>query len=158
MKPASNSLSRSFFIGLLLFSLLCTNYMVKAQDIAEKEVPPNVRKAFSKKYIEHSEAYWTIKNGVYVVSFKTGKDYLDACFSTKGKWINTERIIDFIALPKGVADSLHASHFGDWDVGNTYAVESPGKPTRFRVYVYSANWDELELNFEAQGKIIVENP
>lgn len=158
MQPAFNFLSRNFYITLVLLSILSINQAGKAQDIAEKEVPPEVQKAFSKKYVEQSEAYWMIKDGLYVVSFKTGKEYLDACFSAKGKWVNTERIIDFNALPKSVADSLHASQFGDWDIGNTYAVETPGKPIRFRVYVYSATWDELELNFEAEGKIIVENP
>jgi hypothetical protein len=158
MQPASNFLTRSFIIGLVLFSVLCFSHIVKAQDIAEKDVPPDVQKAFSKKYLEHSEAYWMMKDGFYIVSFKTGKEYLDACFSSKGKWISTERIIDISALPKAVMDSLHASHFGHWDVGNTYAVEIPGKPTRYRLYVYSATWDELELNYEANGKLIIKNP
>jgi hypothetical protein len=158
MQPASNILSRSFLIGLIFVSVLCFSHSAKGQGIAEKDVPPDVQKAFSKKYMEHSEVYWMVKDGFYIVSFKTGKEYLDACFNAKGKWINTERIIEFKSLPKAVADSLHASQFGDWDIGNTYAVESPGKAIRYRLYVYSATWDELELNYEADGKLIVENP
>jgi hypothetical protein len=158
MQPASNFLNRSFLIIFVLLFVFCSNHSVRAQDIAEKDVPPDVQKAFSKKYLAHSEAYWMIKDGFYIVSFKTGKEYLDACFSIKGKWISTERIIEFADLPKAVADSLHASQFGGWDVGNTYAVESPGNPPRYRLYVYSATWDELELNYEANGKLIIENP
>jgi hypothetical protein len=158
MQPVSNFLTRNFFIGLVLFSVLCINHSLKAQDIAEKDVPPDVQKAFSKKYQEHSEAYWIIKDGFYIVSFKTGNDYLDACFTPKGKWISTDRIINFASLPKAVADSLQASQFGQWDFGNTYSVETPGNVTRYRIYVYSATWDELELNYEANGKLIIENP
>jgi len=158
MQPTFNFLKRSFIITLVLITVLSSNHPIKAQDIAEKDVPPDVQKAFFKKYIKHSEAYWMIKDGFYIVSFKTGKEYLDACFSVKGKWISTERIIEFAALPKAVADSLHASQFGTWDVGNTYAVETPGRQTRYRLYIYSATWDELELNYEANGKLIIENP
>ncbi|MEI6748255.1 MAG: PepSY-like domain-containing protein [Bacteroidales bacterium] len=158
MQPASKFLTRSFIIGFVLFSVLCINQSAKAQDISEKDVPPDVQKAFAKKYMEHSEAYWMIKDGFYIVSFKTGKEYLDACYSAKGKWIYTERIIDFTALPKAVADSLHTSQFGHWDVGNTYTVEVPGKSTRYRLFVYSATWDELELNFEANGTLILDIP
>ncbi len=158
MQPATTLLSRNFFISILLFSMLFMHHPAKAQDIAEKDVPPDVQKAFSKKYIEYSEVYWMNKDGLYVVSFKTGKEYLDACFNAKGKWISTERIIDFTTLPKAVADSLHASQFGKWDKGNVYAVEIPGKPARYRIYVYSATWDELELNYEADGRLISDIP
>jgi hypothetical protein len=158
MQPASTLLSRNFFISLVLFSMLFVHHPLEAQDIAEKDVPPDVQKAFSKKYLDHNEVYWMVKDGFYIVSFKTGKGYLDACFSAKGKWISTERIIAFTALPQSVADSLHASQFGHWDVGNTYVVEIPDKPSRYKIYVYSATWDELELNYEADGKLIVENP
>jgi hypothetical protein len=158
MHPAANFLSRRILRILLLSSLLFVNHLGKSQDIAEKDVPPDVQKSFSKKYAEHSEVYWMIKDEQFIVSFKTGKEYLDACFSPKGKWLYTERIIEFTALPKAVADSLHASQFRTWDVGNTYSVEIPGKPTRYRIYVYSATWDELELNYEADGRLIPDIP
>jgi hypothetical protein len=158
MEPAHIFLSRRCLTSLVLFSLLCINCTVKAQDIAEKDVPPDVQKAFFKKYVEHSEVYWMIKDGLYIVSFKTGKEYLDACFNAKGKWISTQRIIDHATLPKAVADSLHASQFGKWDIGNVYAIEIPGKPTRYRLYVYSTTWDELELNYEADGRLVTDTP
>jgi len=158
MQPSFKFLKQSFFVTLVFISLLFNSRQAKAQDIAEKDVPPDVQKAFSKKYLEHSDVYWMIKDGFYLVSFKTGKEYLDACFSAKGKWINTLRIIEFASLPKAVADSLRTSHFGGWDVGNTYSVEAPGKPVSYRMYVYSPSWDELELNYEANGQLIVEKP
>jgi hypothetical protein len=158
MQFSSESLRRSIVTGLIVISAFCINHAVVAQDVAEKDVPPEVQKAFLKKFAYAGEAYWMIKDGVYIVSFKTGKEYLDACFSPKGKWVYTERIIAFSALPKAVADSLHASQFGHWDVGNTYSVELPGKPARYRLYVYSATWDELELNYEADGRLIPDMP
>jgi hypothetical protein len=158
MQPVFKLLSHNLFVGIVMISVFCLNHTLKAQDVSEKDVPPDVQKAFANKFPEHSEEYWMIKDDNYVVSFKSGKEYLDACFSTKGKWISTERSIDFKTLPKAVADSLHASQFGDWDVGNTFAVEMPGKAIRYRLYVYSATWDELELNYEADGKLIIENP
>jgi hypothetical protein len=158
MQRLSDFLRRSFITGLILISVICINDALRAQDIAGKDVPPEVQKAFLKKFADAGDAYWMIKDGVYIVSFKTGKEYLDACFSPKGKWVYTERIIEFSTLPKAVADSLHASQFGHWDVGNTYAVELPGKPPRYRLYVYSATWDELELNYEADGRLIPDMP
>lgn len=158
MHSTLNLLSKKYICGLVLIAILWSNLPANAQDIAEKNVPPEVQKAFSLKYHDYSEAYWILKDGLYGVSFKTAKGYLDAWFSPKGKWVHTERIIEFDALPKAVVDSLYTSQFGDWDVGNAYAVEIPGRTTRYKLYVYSANWDELELNFEASGRLILDIP
>jgi hypothetical protein len=158
MQPAANFFKNRILTTLIVILVFCNNHHAVAQDIAEKDIPSEVQKAFSKKFTEHSDAYWMMKDGNYIVSFKTGMQYLDACFSVKGKWLSTERIIEFSALPKAVADSLHASQFGTWDVGNTYVVEIPGKPARYRLYVYSSTWDELELNYEANGELIVDKP
>jgi hypothetical protein len=146
--------SKKLFFSIALITLLWSNLPASAQDIAEKIVPTEVQKAFSLKYPDYSEAYWTLKDGLYGVSFKTAKGYLDACFSPKGKWLYTEKIIAFNTLPKAVVDSLNASHFGGWDVGNSYSIEIPGKSTRYKLYVYSAKWDELELLFEENGRLI----
>lgn len=153
-----NPLSKKYFFGLVLMAILWSNLPVTAQDIAGKNVPPEIQKNFSLKYPDFSEAYWTLKDGLYGVSFKTAKGYLDAWFSPKGKWVKTEKIIEFDTLPKAVIDSLNASHFGDWDVGNVYSMEIPGKTTRYKLYVYNANWDELELIFEANGSLIPDLP
>jgi hypothetical protein len=158
MHSSLNFLSKKYIFGLVLIAILWSNLPASAQDIAEKNVPPEVQKVFSLKYPDHSEAYWTLKDGLYGVSFKTAKGYLDAWFSPKGKWAHTEKIIEFEALPKVVIDSLNASHFGDWDVGNVYVMEIPGKATRYKLYVYSSNWDELELVFEANGRLIPDLP
>lgn len=158
MHSALNPLSKKYICGLILIAILWSNLPARAQDIVEKNVPPEIQKVFSLKYPDHSEAYWTLKDGLYGVSFKTDKGYLDAWFSPKGKWVRTERIIEFDTLPKAVVDSLNASQFGDWDLGNIYTMEIPGRATRYKLYVYSANWDELELVYEGNGKLIVEVP
>lgn len=158
MHSASNPLSKKYICGLILIAILWINLPVSAQDIAEKNVPPGVQKSFSLKYPDYSEAFWSLKDGLYGVSFKTAKGYLDAWFSPKGKWVRTERIIEFDSMPKAVIDSLYASQFGDWDTGNAYAVEIPARATRYKIYVYSANWDELELIFEANGRLIPDLP
>jgi Protein of unknown function (DUF2874). len=158
MHTTLNLSSKKYICGLMLIAILWSNLPASAQDIAEKNVPSEVQKTFSLKYPDFSEAYWTLKDGLYGVSFNTAKGYLDAWFSPKGKWVRTERIIEFDILPKAVVDSLHASQFGNWDIGNVYTLEIPGRAARYKLYVYSANWDELELIFEANGKLILDIP
>jgi hypothetical protein len=158
MHSALNTISKKYISGLLLVAILCSYLPAGAQDIADKNVPAEVQKSFSLKYPDFSEAYWTLKDGLYGVSFKTSKGYLDAWFAPKGKWVRTERIIEFEALPKAVVDSLYAGQFGEWDVGDAYAVEIPGRVTRYKLYVYSTQWDEMELMYEANGKLIPDLP
>lgn len=158
MHSALNPASKKYICSLVLIAILCFNLPASAQDLAEKNVLSEVRKTFSQKYPDFSEAYWTLKDGLYGVSFKTAKGYLDAWFSPKGKWVRTERIIDFDTLPKAVVDSLYDSQFGDWDIGNVYAMEFPVRAPRYKLYVYSTNWDELELVFEANGRLILDLP
>jgi hypothetical protein len=158
MHSSINPASKKYIYSLLLMTVICCNIPARAQDIADKSVSSQVRKVFIQKYPDFSEAYWTLKDGLYGVSFKTAKGYLDAWFAPKGQWVRTERIIEFDAVPKPVLDSLYSSQFGDWDLGNAYAVEYPGRTTRYKLYVYSTNWDELELIFEANGRLILDLP
>ena len=158
MHPALLPASKKYIRGLVLMAILCSSLPALAQDIADKNVPMAVQKAFSQKYRGYSEAYWTLKDGFYGVSFKTVRGYLDAWYTVKGKWVRTESIMAFEALPKAVIDSLYASEFSEWDLGDAYKLEIPGKATRYKLYVYSPDWDELELVFEANGKLILDLP
>jgi len=120
------------------------------------KISPEVKASFSKKYPATSEEIWTNIDHSVMISFKSGLDYYDAFFNKSGKWLRTEKAILFDQLPKNIQDSLNASEFNTWEKGSVYKVEMPGISESYKIYVYSKDWNELELDFDKTGKRIIQ--
>ncbi len=114
-----------------------------------------VRTAFSKKYAVSSEENWARVDHSILISFRSGNEYYDAFFDEKGKWLRTETAIRFEQLPKIVQDSLKTGEFSTWQKGSVLKVELPGAAENYRIYVYSKDWNEMEVNFDKSGKRII---
>ena len=119
------------------------------------KLPPEIKAAFTKRYTITSEEIWTVNDQNIVVSFKSGNDNFDAFFSDKGKWLRTEKSILFDQLPKVLKDSLKTGEFSKWEKGSVFEVELPEAKKNFKIFVYSKEWDEMELNFDKTGKRIL---
>jgi len=114
-----------------------------------------IRTAFEKKYASTSEENWARVDNSILISFRSGNEYYDAFFDEKGKWLRTETAIRFEQLPKNVQDSLKTGEFSSWQKGSVLKVESPGAAENYRIYVYSKDWNEMEVNFDKTGKRII---
>ncbi|KAF0199429.1 MAG: Uncharacterized protein FD166_552 [Bacteroidetes bacterium] len=114
-----------------------------------------IRTAFEKKYASTSEENWVRVDNSILISFRSGDEYYDAFFDEKGKWLRTETAIRFEQLPKNVQDSLKTGEFSSWQKGSVLKVELPGAAENYRIYVYSKDWNEMEVNFDKSGKRII---
>lgn len=122
-----------------------------------ESLTPQVKAAFQKKYASASEENWTMVDNNIIISFKSGNDFYDAFFDEKGTWLRSELAILFGQLPKPVQDSLTSGEFSSWEKGSVYKVELPGSEENYKIFVYSKDWNEMEVNFDKSGKRIMYN-
>ncbi len=138
---------------ILLVSVFFTaNAQTQISDL--EKLAPEIKTGFRKKYPSTSEESWTRIDKTILISFKTGTEYYDAFFDEKGAWLSTETSILYDQLPQPVRDSLKSGEFSTWEKGSILKVEYPGAAENYKVYVYSKDWNELEVRFDKSGKRI----
>ena len=118
------------------------------------KLPPEIKSAFTAKYVETSEISWSEIDQEVIISFKSGGNYYDAFFDEKGKWIRTETAIELKQLPQPIMDSLKNGEFATWQKGSIFEVKLPGNVSNYKIFVYSKDWNEMEINFDKNGKRI----
>jgi hypothetical protein len=143
---------------LILILIISFGYNTINGQITSKgleSLSPQVKAAFQKKYASTSEENWTIVDNTIIISFKSGNDFYDAFFNEKGTWLRSELAILYTQLPKLVQDSLTSGEFSNWEKGSVYKVDLPGSDENYKIFVYSKDWNEMELNFNKSGKRIM---
>lgn len=121
-------------------------------------LPPKLRESFERQHGKSSEVSWTILNRIIVVSFKEGDIYKEAFYTPEGEWKRTETPLDIEKLPAPAIAKLNSDEFKAWHKGSAYLMELPGKKIRYKVYIYSADWNELEIIFNDKGQRLTEFP
>lgn len=115
--------------------------------------PDNIfRTSLLARYPDAAEEQWSENYDGKSVSFKSGGAYIEALFNEKGQWMCTFNPIEFEALPQAARDSLTGGTYKSWQKGSAYYVEAPGIKAYYKIFVYSFDWYELELNFDITGK------
>ena len=138
---------------ILLVSVLFTAN-AQTQISGLEKLAPEIKTGFQKKYPSTSEESWSRIDRTILISFKTGTEYYDAFFDEKGTWLSTETSILYDQLPQPVRDSLKSGEFSTWEKGSVLKVESPGSVENYKVFVYSKDWNEMEVRFDKTGKRI----
>jgi hypothetical protein len=143
--------------ALTIILLVSVFFTANAQirNLGLDKLSPEIKTAFQKKYPSTSEESWTIINKTTLISFKTGTEYYDAFFDEKGTWLSTETSILYDQLPQPVRDSLKSGEFSTWEKGSVLKIEYPGAAENYKVYVYSKDWNEMEVRFDKTGKRIL---
>ncbi len=145
----------AIFVLILIISFGYNTVNGQGNNKGIKDLSPQVKTAFQKIYSSTSEENWTIVDNTILISFKSGNDFYDAFFNEKGTWLRSELAILFTQLPKQIQDSLTSGEFSNWEKGSVYKVDLPGSDENYKIFVYSKDWNEMELNFDKSGKRIL---
>ena len=131
--------------------------VVTAQSISSLKPDDIFRTSLLARYPDATEEQWSDNYDGKSVSFKSGGAYIEAIFNQKGHWMCTFSPIEFEALPQAARDSLTTGTYKSWQKGSAYYVEAPGIKAYYKIFVYSVDWNELELNFDTTGKANLTN-
>lgn len=115
-----------------------------------------VKSAFKSQYPGSTDVMWTFMERMAVVSFKSGDIYKEAFYSPEGIWLKTETEIEPVAMPSAVKKIIDSEEFSAWHKGSTFLLEMPGNKKRYKVYMYSADWQELGLIFNEKGQLLAD--
>lgn len=147
---------RAFLLLLVLITgIALSNAQTYHEGIAG--LPAKAKFTFTRQYKESTEVSWTVIDRFIAISFKRGNYYLEAFYNKDGKWLRTELPIEFSELPEPVKSSLNSKEFKSWHLGSSYRIYIPGKKIKYKVYIYSSNWDEMELLFDEKGVRMIDN-
>ncbi|MDP2422963.1 MAG: PepSY-like domain-containing protein [Bacteroidales bacterium] len=142
------------YYNLLFFTLFV---LTATSQNAYHKIPEKARAMFVKMHPNVTEVEWSDNFPEFLVSFYQDKNFYESFFDRPGKWLRTEHIIEYDELPEIVALVFYESGYSEYERGYVYKVEMPRKKIRYKIYVYDSNWNELELVYDAKGKMVVDN-
>ena len=137
-------MKNNFLVTLAIISAIATG-------CAQKKAPNTVDSVFKIKYSNATNVSWDKENSSeYEVEFLMNNTKYSANFSDTGKWLETERIISYEALPEAVQQSFMASH-KDAKVKAVAKIETSEGTTRYEIEVKQL-LGAKELFYDTNGK------
>ncbi|NDK54315.1 SdiA-regulated domain-containing protein [Pontibacter fetidus] len=119
------------------------------------EVPEAVKVQFAERYPTIKQADWDNENGNYEAEFKLSGLERTALFTPDGKLISYTEEIDQRHLPDAILEALQTG-YANYKIDEAHRVQQNGS-ARY-VIELEDNMQELELQFEASGKMIEQQP
>ena len=117
-----------------------------------KDVPANIKTAFSKKFPKATKVKWEKENDKeWEAEFKiNGKEY-SANFNTNENWLETEYKIKKSEIPTAVINTLD-NEFADYEIEETEISETvDGKVYEFEL---EKNETDMEVTIDPNGKVL----
>lgn len=139
--------------AILIFLFAC--YVIPTTAFTQvRKIPSSVTNAFSEKYLEANDLEWKDKLSFFVADFTMGNETMEARFSSKGDWIQTETAIPENELPDAVKDGYEKSKYTEWKIVNLYRVELPGDELQYRLQVAKSDIRKKNLLFNKEGRLL----
>ena len=124
-----------------------------------RKIPAEVTDAFKAKYPNAQKVEWKDKVTVFEANFILNNTEMTADFSSKGEWQETDKKMNFDALPAAVKDGFKKSKYADWTPGTVTQIEKKDKSIRYRVYAEKSSIVQKRfLYFNEQGKLEKDAP
>lgn len=135
----------------LIFTLVAI-FSLNAGCQDAKEVPADVKTAFSQKFPDASKVKWSMESETeWEAEFKMdGKEY-SANFDTKGTWLETEYKVEMKDLPDAVKNTLK-SEFEGYEIEEIEMVETADG--KFYELEIEKDDKEMEILIDLNGKVI----
>ncbi len=114
-------------------------------------VPAVVEEAFRAKYGDQISPQWEIdSNGFWEAGFESDGGAARADFTVQGKWVETERSVEFDDLPDAVQQAVRAE-FGDRELAELEEVDSAKKGKFFDIE-FKASGPNEDVEYNENGK------
>lgn len=123
-----------------------------AQKIDAKQVPVEVKNAFTKAFPNATNVKWSKEDAnEFEAEFKGGKQEKSAVFDSHGTWINTETEIEANELPAAVQSSIK-KEYPDSKILEAEVLETPNGVKSYEVEIRKGS-TKHEVVLSADGTI-----
>ena len=124
-----------------------------------RKVPAEVTNAFKAKFSDAQNVAWKDKVTFFEASFTLNNAEMTADFSGKGEWQETDKKINFDALPNAVKDGFKKSKYADWTPGTVTQIEKNDKGIQYKIYAEKSSVVQKKfLYFNEQGQLVRDTP
>ncbi|HRH61212.1 MAG TPA: PepSY-like domain-containing protein [Chitinophagaceae bacterium] len=124
-----------------------------------RKVPAEVTDAFKAKYPGAEKVEWKDKITFFEAQFTMDGSEMTADFSNEGKWKESQKKIEFEALPTAVKDGFKKSKFADWTPGSVTYIMKDDKDPEYKIYVEKSSLVQKKfLFFAVDGQLNREAP
>ncbi|BAV08887.1 lipoprotein [Filimonas lacunae] len=100
-----------------------------------RSVPAEVTNAFKVKFPDGNDVSWHDKLSSWQASFVEKGVKTEAWFSSKGEWKETDKEMEYSALPEEVKVGVSKSRYSDWKPGSVTTILKKDKELQYRIYV-----------------------
>ncbi|HEY6978271.1 MAG TPA: PepSY-like domain-containing protein [Chitinophagaceae bacterium] len=143
----------------ILLLLLMVSFGTVKSFAQIRKVPAEVTDAFKAKYPDAQNVEWKDKITFFEASFELNNADMTADFSSKGEWQETEKKMDFDALPDAVKEGFKKSKYSDWTPGSVTKIERKDKDIQYKVYAEKSSLVQKKfLYFNGQGQLERDTP
>ena len=139
------------YLCLMLISL---NLITKDSEGQFRPTPMGVTSAFTNMFPGAANVMWRDKIANFCVYFNIKEVKCEAKFSPDGKWLCTEKSVQWDSLPPFVTDSLKSGKYADWKGTSAYILRSAAGTTPYHVVVTNTDLGRKILFFNENGQLL----
>ncbi len=119
-----------------------------------REVPTDVKDAFSKQYVAAENVSYKDNLVSVQVHFSIAAEKMVATYTNKGKWKETEKEWTYDQLNAEIKGGFDKSKYADWKILETKLIYSPNNVTQYRVKVEKNGLQKKHLFFNEKGRLV----
>jgi len=137
--------------GLFLLALILT-----VTSFAQvRKIPAAVTQAFTRQYPNAQDVEYHDQLTSYHVNFTQDSSRMEAHYSNKGDWKETNREWSYDKLPSEVKDGLQKSKYAtDWKVTAADIIYEPRNRETYRLKVEKNDVQKKYLYFDKSGRLL----
>ena len=119
-----------------------------------RKIPAEVTEAFKAKYPDAQKVEWKAEISDFEATFTLNGFEMTAEFSSKGKWKETNKKMNFDAVPNAVKDGFKKSKYADWAITSVVEIDKNSESLQYRIEVKKSAVQKKYLFFNTNGKLV----
>ena len=143
----------------ILFLLFVTAFAYGDLYAQIRKIPAEVTDSLKARYPNAQRVEWRAKLSDFEATFTLNGLETTAEFSSKGEWKDSQKKMNFDALPQAVKDGFKKSKYNDWKTGSVTLVEKNNKEPEYKIYAEKNSIVQKKfLFFNQQGQLLRDEP
>ena len=140
-------------IVTLVLACICISVVSYSQKL--REIPEQVKYAFSKQYPDAQQVEYKDMLTSVQVNFVQNGETIMATYSNKGSWKESVKAIDYDKVPQAIKDGFDKSKYADdWKVDEAAIFSTPGGSDSYRLKVSKNDLQKKYLYFNKSGRLV----
>ena len=140
-------------INLIILSVLFIAD-VKAQQIADTILPPEIFTEFKGRFNNAEPGEWTKSGENYVITFLKDSKWCEVTYSKKAKMLGLNILLNYDDLPDAVKKKFDSSPYKDFEIQKILEILTADQKKNYQITVLNTKDEEILLLYNETGDLI----